>query len=88
MTTSRENLIACISDASKEAQGFRVRDDFTTYTDAELRAELSEWQRWAEVTADIYDAEDQVQAWEDAESAELAEVSRSHYCDVADALEA
>ena len=86
--TSRENLIAMISDSSKEAQGFRVRQDFSDYTDAELRAELAEWNRWAEVMADVYEAEAQEQAWQAAEAVELAAVSQSYYCDLADALEA
>jgi hypothetical protein len=45
---SRQNLIAMISDRSRDAYGCRVRRDYTGYSNEELVAELDSFDRVAQ----------------------------------------
>ena len=46
----RSSLYQYISDASKDAQGFRIRFDYSEFTTAELQREADYWSEEVEIT--------------------------------------
>jgi len=68
--------------------GSRIRFDWREYSVEALEAELAYWQRRAEQAVAL---EDEREAWEDHYNSQreaMLAVAQSHFCDIADALEA